>query len=298
MSSTPKGTATGSARKWNKGNDEALLETGHRLHGDLWLTLERLIAWFRSMDISIRVDGQPSSVLTAIFENMADDLATHLTHFRSLLEAMAATTTLPDLEEDVWQQLKSSAGEREPLNAVFDVDFYIDTDNGDVISQVKDSLRAVFESIQAEVLVEAPDILSSWRKRLAATVKQSEALATAAEALKAAMVNLPQAQANSENSEAVARLIDSIGSAPNAVLRFGPVLVVKVTVEDETAVVTTDLSHEQQRALTRHPDWLIEPKLLLGRLSKAAEDAASRPALRGESSGADDSGGAAAAARK
>ena len=257
-------------KKRNKEGQHPLVEQAEALSRELALTRKRLDGWIVDLDLWIRRGDDPSQFLTALFGELAHAFDQQLAGFRSLVDRRQGFATLEDVEEHVWQQHTASRAGRTPTSNLLDIDIYLDTYDKEPVVVAADALRELLGSIGGTTLAEV-ELWGSWRKRVVARVREAEALEKAAEALKAAMVNLPQAQANSENADAVSKLISSIEATPNAVLRFGTVLIVKVTVDDEPAIVTTDLNADQIRLLNRHPDWLLQPQQLLGRLSQAGD---------------------------
>lgn len=257
-------------KKRNKEGQHPLVEQAEALSRELALTRKRLDGWIVDLDLWIRRGDDPSQFLTALFGELAHAFDQQLAGFRSLVDRRQGFATLEDVEEHVWQQHTASRAGRTPTSNLLDIDIYLDTYDKEPVVVAADALRELLGSIGGTTLAEV-ELWGSWRKRVVARVREAKALEKAAEALKAAMVNLPQAQANSENADAVSKLISSIEATPNAVLRFGTVLIVKVTVDDEPAIVTTDLNADQIRLLNRHPDWLLQPQQLLGRLSQAGD---------------------------
>lgn len=245
-----------------------LLEYAEELSTQLERTKRKLDGWIVDLDLWIRRGGEPSPFLTSMFSDVSETFDHQLASFRSLIDRRQGFATLEDVEEHIWERRKTQAAASAPKSLLVDIDIYLDTYDKEPILQASEALGELLGSIDASVLTQV-EVWGSWGKRIAAKVKQAEALEKAAEALKAAMVNLPQAQANSENADAVSKLISSVEATPNAVLRFGPVLIVKVTMGGEAAIVTTDLNADQVRQLNRHPQWLLEPQQLLARLSDA-----------------------------
>lgn len=156
--------------------------------------------------------------------------------------------------------------------APLDIEVFLNSDDEHQQRAVRDALDDFLLEQGIENLGRVEWSGSLWAKIFARGSK--EAIEKAAEALKAAAVDLPQAQAVNASADGAAKLIESLGNVPNGVIKLGNVVIVKLTSDDgEAALVTTDLTAKQAAALRRNPHWLGSPELLLGQLSAVEEPA-------------------------
>ena len=227
--------------------------------------------WLLQIKLWQKSDQYPSSLLAAQFDDLAESINGSLYEFGRRITSFEGFNSLGDAEEQFWWAQTNRYMPRDLESSFLEIDIFLDVSKKELIQDASLGIDEVLEAIGATVVFRSPEIWGSWRRKIAASVASNEVIEKAAESIKAAIVNLPQAQANSENADGISKLIHAIDTSRNAVMRFGTVLIVKVTTDGDAAIVTTDLSRQQQRALDRHPDWLIEPKLLLARLAEVEE---------------------------
>jgi len=174
---------------------------------------------------------------------------------------------LPDIEEVLWDRATQNYSATRKAGEEFQIMLFLS--NGRHLKEFSGYVDSYFEELLASYDGGIVSMQTGWGSFFArATAKSTtEAIEKVGDAVKAAIANLPQAQANSENADALSKLLAAVNEAEQAVMVYGPVMVLKVEVQGRPRVVATDLTKEQQRELKRHPNWLLEPELILDRLA-------------------------------
>jgi hypothetical protein len=87
--------------------------------------------------------------------------------------------------------------------------------------------------------------------------------------LEVQFIDLNQAEVDSKEAEAVARLVESLADIPSAVVRVGSISMIKFSTPDGAVVQTRTLSQIEIRAMERFPETQINPRIALEALSNA-----------------------------
>lgn len=207
---------------------------------------------------------EPSPFLIARVENALSDV--RLQEERGQFGGLD-DLDLPDIEELLWDRAPRNYGATRKDGQEFQIMVFLS--GGPNLKEFGANVDTYLNDLLASYDGGIISVQSGWGSFFArATAKATaEAIEKVGDAVKAAVANLPQAQANSENADALSKLLTAVNEAEQAVMVYGPVMVLKVEVQGRPRVITTDLTKEQQRELKRHPNWLLEPALILDRLA-------------------------------
>jgi anti-anti-sigma factor len=139
---------------------------------------------------------------------------------------------------------------------------------------VQESLLRLVDAFAMEVPYESDVKHSSWFREYILRMKDSTALPTRDEvlsllqrALEQQTLEIPQAQIDVTQSQAVAMLLTALDKTPNAVVQVGSVLVIKVR---DTTIVR-NLTQLELAHWERNPSLFRDPEKALNELQQAAE---------------------------
>lgn len=151
-----------------------------------------------------------------------------------------------------------------------------DTDTG---SRVAEELERMLVSFGFEVCDRERPILESWFQRIRVAFKvafrspqAADALVVAQRALEIQVYGRHQAEIDSQQGAAAAKVIESLSSTERAVVQVGSLLVVKL--RGDLMVFTLsqlELSHLERRSLFRDPERILEE---LQRLKESSQETA------------------------
>lgn len=159
--------------------------------------------------------------------------------------------------------------------------YYLDSDDPQAISEFE---RAFQKAVAPDGSLELhPAERGSWRRRFARryTPERVEQILDKAErAAEVAGLAKPEGEANRDNAEAIARLLEASESIPNLVVSSGSVLLVKITDVGGPRVFSKTLTATEMRLLEQHQEALAQPAealKLLNLLSAGSSPAAFPP---------------------
>jgi TIR domain len=138
--------------------------------------------------------------------------------------------------------------------------YYLDTDDPVSISEFERAFAAAVSPTR-EIAFEAPE-RGSWRRRWSKRYdpEHVETLLDKAErAVEVASLAKPEGQANRDNAEAIARLMESSSAIPNMVISSGSVLFIKITDGDGSRVFCKTLSATEMRRIEENQHVLSKP---------------------------------------
>lgn len=159
------------------------------------------------------------------------------------------------------------------------VDIYIDTNNSNEIFEVYSSVIDLLENIGFKKDIELDPIKGSWYKKLIAKSKEILTEEEVQNKLKEVEYALEvkilkdQSEVDKNQSEALSNILKSVENIPNAAIKIGSLLVVKITSETgEATVQVRSLTILELHLLNKRPDLLLKPNEILGALATMIEE--------------------------
>lgn len=163
---------------------------------------------------------------------------------------------------------------------IIPISIYIDTNDSAAIFGVYTSVLDFLTSIGFEKALEFKAIKGSWIKKMIAKSKNAITNENVTDRLKEAEYGIEvngilkqQSEIDKNQSEALSNIITSLKDIPNAAIRIGALIVVKIT--DNEGVVnlqTRTLSIKELHLLNKKPELLQMPKQILQALAKEVDD--------------------------
>lgn len=158
-------------------------------------------------------------------------------------------------------------------------EIYLDTDNPDDIFQVYTSVLDFLEEIDFKVYLELDAVKGSWWKKFIAksggafTSEQVTSRLKEAEYALEVKILKDQSEVEKNQSEALTNIILSLKDVPNAAIRIGSLLVVKVTNEEGVVSLNVQtLSLTQLHYLNKNPNLMNQPRNIWDQLSRENDD--------------------------
>jgi anti-anti-sigma factor len=224
------------------------LKRAHSRGGWVFLTVdtERIMKYFRITGL-VRIFWVFDSLSEALLAASKYPLGVH-----------PASTSIEDIDEIGWHWFPAR----------------IYTSETSAGAAVQESLAALAEAFAMEVAYESDVERSSWFREYILRMKDSTALPTRDEtlsllqrALAQHAFDMPQAQIDVTQSQAVAYLLNALDKTPNAVIQVGSVLVIKVR---DTTIVR-NLTQLELAHWERNPGLFRDPEMALHELQRASD---------------------------
>lgn len=160
------------------------------------------------------------------------------------------------------------------------VNIFLDTNDPNKIYSTYQATLDFLTSIGFETVVDFPEKKGSWIKKIISKSKDiitseevSERLKEAEYAVEVNTILKPQSEVEKNQSEALLNILKGLEGIPNAVIRIGSLIVVKVTnQEGEMNVQVRTLSIKELHLLNKHPELLNQPKQILSDLANLIDD--------------------------
>ena len=160
------------------------------------------------------------------------------------------------------------------------IDIYLDTNNSQEIFEVYDSVLRFAKSIGFEESIEFEAVKGSWFKRILAKSQAKLSSEEVQDRLKEAEYGIEvntilkqQSEIDKNQSEALSNIITSLKDIPNAAIRIGALIVVKLTDEEgSVSLQTRTLSIKELHLLNKKPELLQMPKQILKALANEIDD--------------------------
>lgn len=160
------------------------------------------------------------------------------------------------------------------------IDIYLDTDNSQEIFEVYDSVLRFAKSIGFDESIEFEAVKGSWFKRILAKSQEKLSSDEVQDRLKEAEYGIEvntilkqQSEIDKNQSEALSNIITSLKDIPNAAIRIGALIVVKLTDEEgSVSLQTRTLSIKELHLLNKKPELLQMPKQILKALANEIDD--------------------------
>jgi TIR domain-containing protein len=198
---------------------------------------------------------------TPAYLNMASELA----RTRSLSEFLDTTQSFKELAKAVAREHSGY--------------YYLDTDDPRMISNFERAIEEVLRADSATI-----DLVDRhrgswggwWRRRY--TPDRVDAIADRAErAAEVAALTKPEGEANRDNAEAIARLIEASAAIPNMVVICSSVLLIKVTDGSGQRLVSKTLTATELRRFEQREELLANPAQALEFLQASEGDNSALP---------------------
>lgn len=156
------------------------------------------------------------------------------------------------------------------------VDIYLDTNSSAEIFKVYTSIIDFLRSIEFDISFEFDAIKGSWIKRIIAKSQKvmtsdevTDRLKEAEYGIEVNAVLKQQSEIDKNQSEALLNILKSVENVPNAAIRIGSLLVVKITPnEGDVNVQVRSLSIKELHLLNKKPELLHRPQQILTALTK------------------------------
>lgn len=179
-----------------------------------------------------------------------------------------------EFKELIYADSKSYNSEKK--TQTIPVEIYLDTNEPSIIFGVYESVLDFLKSIDFEKSFEFNPIKGSWFKRMVAKSKSALTSDEVTERLKEAEYGIEvnailkqQSEIDKNQSEALLNILKSVERVPNAAIRIGSLLVVKLTNQSgEVNVQVRSLSIKELHLLNKKPELLHSPKNILNALTE------------------------------
>lgn len=159
-----------------------------------------------------------------------------------------------------------------------DCEFYIDSEDAIKIDAIFTSLKNVLNVFDFQLVDEKAAIKGSWIKKAKAKIvsffendRVQEKLKELELAINKQTLEKPQSEIDLNQAKAIAELFKSLEHVPNAALRIGSLLVIKVTESGEGKVLAVTLTPTHLDLLSKCPELLYKPQDLLLTLTSESD---------------------------
>jgi len=174
------------------------------------------------------------------------------------------------LKEDLYNLVLTS--NQNEKTQFIPIDIYLDTNDPQEIFSVYESVKQFSSSIGFQFSFDFKAVSGSWYKKLVAKSKQLmtddqvvSRLKEAEYGLEANMILKQQSEIDKNQSEALLNILKSVENIPNAAIRIGSLIVVKITDKStsDASVQVRSLSILEMHTLNKNPELLQNPKEIL-----------------------------------
>lgn len=160
------------------------------------------------------------------------------------------------------------------------VEIYLDTNEPTDIFKLYESVLDFTKSIGFDKSITFEAVKGSWFKRLIAFSKEKLSSEEVTDRLKKIEYGIEvntilkqQSEIDKNQSEALANIITSLKDIPNAAIRIGALIIVKVTDNEGTVnLQTRTLSIKELHLLNKNPELLKYPQQILQALAEEIKD--------------------------
>jgi len=150
------------------------------------------------------------------------------------------------------------------------IEIYIDTNNTEQINKVYSETIEFIKKNKLDVEKELPSQDGSWYKRIFVKLMDvsqrdevKEKFREAEYGIKLHTITKQQSEIDKNQAEAVSSIIESIKEIPNAAIKVGSILIVKITVSNTPTIAVKNLSLNEMLELENKPSLLKSPAELL-----------------------------------
>jgi hypothetical protein len=159
------------------------------------------------------------------------------------------------------------------------VSIYLEDGQEATVRSVLSALKELADELGFELIPESPPEYGSFLQRLRARASDPntqqevyERLIKLERAAEVRLLAVPESQANMQNAQGLAAIIESLKGERAAVIQLGPLIVVKAPRPDcESAILCRTLTPKELRMLEADPGLLTDPIALTARLTAPGE---------------------------
>jgi len=188
------------------------------------------------------------------------------TEVRALLAAVGRGAELVDREE--------------ADTALMSASIYLEDGQEATVRDVQSALQAVAEKIGFDLIPEFDPVYGSFWQRFRAKASDAhtreevyDRLIKLERSAEVRLLAVPESQANMQNAQGLAAIIESLKGESAAVVQLGPLVVVKAPTPDfGSAILCRMLTAKELRMLEAHPDLLRDPCGLMAQLTATGQD--------------------------
>lgn len=163
---------------------------------------------------------------------------------------------------------------------ILPLSIYVDTNESAEIFEVYDAVIKFAESIGFDKAFEFDPVKGSWFKKMLFKSREkltsdevTDRLREVEYGIEVNTILKPQSEVDKNQSEALANIITSIKDIPNAAIKIGALIVVKITDEQgSVSLQTRTLSIKELHLLNKKPELLQMPTQILLALAKEVDD--------------------------
>lgn len=143
------------------------------------------------------------------------------------------------------------------------------------MQQVRAALQGVAEQAGFDLIVDSDPVYGSFWQRFKAKASNpqtqealNDRLIKLERSVEVRLLAVPESQANMQNAQGLAAIIEALKGEPAAVVQLGPLLVVKTPAPDTgSAILCRMLTAKELRMLETRPDLLKDPSKLMTQLT-------------------------------
>jgi hypothetical protein len=165
--------------------------------------------------------------------------------------------------------------DREEVDSAQSVSIYLEDGQESTVRDVQSALQVIAEEVGFELIAEFNPIYGSFWQKFRAKASdphtQQEVYDRLIKLERSAEVRLlavPESQANMQNAQGLAAIIESLKGESAAVIQLGPLMVVKAPASDGgSAILCRALTAKELRMLEARPDLLKDPCGLMAQLT-------------------------------
>lgn len=136
-------------------------------------------------------------------------------------------------------------------------------------------IQEILKGLESEIIYEASPKIGSWfgwfigksRKKKLGT-EFSELYEMLKEALEQEFIKKSQASSIQLSADGISKLAQGLKDIDNAVLQFGPILLLKVTDNNKASILVRQLSGIELEIIEANPELLMEPKTIFMNLKE------------------------------
>lgn len=180
----------------------------------------------------------------------------------------------------LWAELIHKRALGEGLDSPLSVSVYLEDGHNSTVRDVQSALQTIAEEVGFELIAETNPVYGSFWQKFRAKASdphtQQEVYDRLIKLERTAEVRLlavPESQANMQNAQGLAAIIEALKGESAAVIQLGPMVVVKAPRPDcESAILCRMLTAKELRMLEADPGLLRDPIALMARLTAAGED--------------------------
>lgn len=208
-----------------------------------------------------------------------DSTGRHYVDWSAKLDSLGDARTVAALWAELVHNYQRSVDIKQMIDSPLPVSVYLEDGQESTIGHVMSALKTIGDKAGFELVAEnAPICGSFWQKfRAKASDPRTqrevgEWLIKVGRAAEVQGLAVPESEANMQNAQGLALIIEALKGEPAAVIQLGPLVVVKVRRPDgESAILGRILTAKELRMLEVDPGLLKDPIVLMARLTNPGE---------------------------